>query len=136
VSAWFGKMPKCLVAIGKHHTLWVLSPALSSGSCFAGFLHLVEETTQNHSFDHFLFALAVGLCTYNFRGITLDPKTSPKPASEELRSVSLELLLSHSTLFDLQIIEELASEGLFSVWLGSHCTPNIVAYASSASPEV
>ncbi|PPR00301.1 hypothetical protein CVT24_004591 [Panaeolus cyanescens] len=57
---------------------------------------LVQQA-QDHPFAQFLFALSVGLCTYNFfRATTLDPGTCPKPSSdEELKSV----------------IEDLASEG-------------------------
>ncbi|CAK5271098.1 unnamed protein product [Mycena citricolor] len=53
--------------------------------------------TQSHAFSHLCFALAVGLCAYNFfRAITLDPGVCPKPSSDaELKS----------------IIEDLASEG-------------------------
>ena len=42
-----------------------------------------------------MFALAVGLCAYNFfRAVTLDPGTCPKPTSdEELKSVSYHSLL-------------------------------------------
>ncbi|PPQ88419.1 hypothetical protein CVT25_011221 [Psilocybe cyanescens] len=63
---------------------------------FCWVTRLVQET-QYHSFAHFMFAVAVGLCTYNFfRAVTLDPGTCPKPSSdEELKSV----------------IEDLASEG-------------------------
>lgn len=45
--------------------------------------------TQYHSLAHLMFALSVGLCSYNFfRAITLDPGTCPKPASDdELKSV-------------------------------------------------
>ncbi|KAF9529899.1 DHHC palmitoyltransferase-domain-containing protein [Crepidotus variabilis] len=55
------------------------------------------QFTQDHHVAHFVFALVVGLCAYNFfRAVTLDPGTCPKPASdEELKS----------------IIEDLASEG-------------------------
>ncbi|KAF9480640.1 ankyrin [Pholiota conissans] len=67
--------------------LWVL---------YCWFTRLVQQT-QFHSLAHLMFALSVGLCSYNFfRSITLDPGTCPKPASdEELKSV----------------IEDLASEG-------------------------
>ncbi|THH04053.1 hypothetical protein EW145_g5805 [Phellinidium pouzarii] len=53
--------------------------------------------TQHHPFIHLAFALAYGLCAYNFvRSITLDPGTCPKPANDgELRA----------------IVEDLASEG-------------------------
>lgn len=45
--------------------------------------------TQSHAFSHLLFALAIGLCAYNFfRAITLDPGTCPKPSSDaELKTV-------------------------------------------------
>ncbi|CAA7262320.1 unnamed protein product [Cyclocybe aegerita] len=67
--------------------LWVL---------YSWFTRLVQQT-QDHALSHFLFAIILGLCTYNFfRAVTLDPGTCPKPASdEELKS----------------IIEDLASEG-------------------------
>ncbi|KAL5478760.1 AKR1 [Sanghuangporus weigelae] len=57
---------------------------------------LVHQTSH-HAFAHLMFALAYGLCVYNFiRSITLDPGTCPKPANDgELRA----------------IVEELASEG-------------------------
>ncbi|KAI5115998.1 hypothetical protein M0805_009257 [Coniferiporia weirii] len=53
--------------------------------------------TQHHPFVHLTFALAYGLCAYNFvRSITLDAGTCPKPANEgELRAT----------------VEDLASEG-------------------------
>ncbi|KAF8626642.1 hypothetical protein AX15_004736 [Amanita polypyramis BW_CC] len=45
--------------------------------------------TQDNSLIHFLFAITVGLCIYNFfRAITLDPGTCPKPTSDgELKSI-------------------------------------------------
>ena len=53
----------------------------------------LSAETQYHSFAHLMFALAVGLCAYNFfRSVTLDPGTCPKPTSdEELKSVSYHL---------------------------------------------
>jgi hypothetical protein len=69
-------------------------------------LHLASEVfnlkaeTQYHSFAHLMFALAVGLCAYNFfRAVTLDPGTCPKPTSdEELKSVSHHPLLVEPAL--------------------------------------
>ena len=56
----------------------------------------IRSETQYHSFAHLMFALAVGLCAYNFfRSVTLDPGTCPKPTSdEELKSVSYHLSCS------------------------------------------
>ncbi|KIP06556.1 hypothetical protein PHLGIDRAFT_452373 [Phlebiopsis gigantea 11061_1 CR5-6] len=63
---------------------------------YAWISRLVHQT-QSHAFSHLIFALAFGLCAYNFfRAISLDPGTCPKPASDaELKS----------------ILEDLASEG-------------------------
>ncbi|KAF8438462.1 DHHC palmitoyltransferase-domain-containing protein [Boletus edulis BED1] len=57
---------------------------------------LVKEMPE-HSYIHLTFAVAFGLCAYNFfRAITLDPGVCPRPANDgELKA----------------IIEDLASEG-------------------------
>ena len=45
--------------------------------------------TSHHSFMHLTFAIAFGLCSYNFfRAMTLDPGTCPKPVNDsELKMV-------------------------------------------------
>ncbi|KAH8112127.1 DHHC palmitoyltransferase-domain-containing protein [Phellopilus nigrolimitatus] len=52
---------------------------------------LVQQT-QHHAFVHLSFAIAYGLCVYNFvRSITLDAGTCPKPANDgELRAKTLQ----------------------------------------------
>ncbi|KAK2460369.1 hypothetical protein APHAL10511_007534 [Amanita phalloides] len=62
-----------------------------------GWITRLIPNTQGHPFIHFMFAITLGLCAYNFfRAMTLDPGTCPKPTSDgELKS----------------IIEDLASEG-------------------------
>lgn len=46
--------------------------------------------TESHAFVHLAFAIAFGLCLYNFfRAITLDPGPCPRPAHDgELKAVS------------------------------------------------
>ncbi|KAF9262081.1 zf-DHHC-domain-containing protein [Marasmius fiardii PR-910] len=63
---------------------------------FCWFTRLLQAT-ESHAFTNLSFAIATGLCVYNFcRAVMLDPGTCPKPASDgELKS----------------IIEDLASEG-------------------------
>ncbi|KAL0065621.1 palmitoyltransferase akr1 [Marasmius tenuissimus] len=63
---------------------------------FCWFTRLLQAT-ESHAITNFSFAIAAGLCVYNFcRAVMLDPGTCPKPASDgELKS----------------IIEDLASEG-------------------------
>jgi hypothetical protein len=86
-----------------------------------------------------MFALSVGLCSYNFfRAITLDPGTCPKPASDdELKSVCR----NHSYLRAviklisrlLKILRQKAALmdklSAFNVWRASPYGLNTVAFA-------
>ncbi|KAH9932845.1 palmitoyltransferase AKR1 [Amylocystis lapponica] len=62
-----------------------------------GWISRLVHQTQSHAFSHLTFAIAYGLCVYNFfRAISLDPGACPKPSSDaELKA----------------IVEDLASEG-------------------------
>ena len=71
------------------------SPDSSNVMSYLYFVHhsnsqkAFSPETQSHAISHLMFALTVGLCSYNFfRAVTLDPGTCPKPTSDdELKSV-------------------------------------------------
>ncbi|KAL0566951.1 palmitoyltransferase akr1 [Marasmius crinis-equi] len=92
--------------------IWVL---------FCWFTRLLQAT-ESHAFTNLTFAVAAGLCVYNFcRAVMLDPGTCPKPASDgELKSIIEDLAMgvNNHRQFVLFVLMLVIGIGLFDylVW--------------------